>query len=1494
MTTATWLTTAGTNDWTVAANWSLEPPGSADAAVFSSTTLSYTVTLSASASVGSLLGEALNATLAVVAGTLALGEGGSWGGAFDLAGGELAVSAGTLGLSGPVTLDGAVAGGGELELYDASGSLDAASLTVATLDLSSETLALTAGGTFAGALDEFSSTLELGGATLDLAGQSTIEGSVTASGGALSVTGTAYLTDLYLYGAVALLDSGVIVQDGYVETGYGSADAATIAIASGATYDMLSGDAYGYYSAPNLAFVDAGLLEKAGGDSESSIEGDLAVTPGGTLAVDRGTLYLEYGTSTIAGLVSGPGVLTIGYGATVALAANAVLDVGSLALTSGKLTLGGDASYAGGFLLDGTLDTGGNTLTLSGDGTLEGTVTGGGAVVLTGSADVGQLAFSGSGFELIDEGTVFQTGSLTGSVTGSGGDTISVAAGATWDVLGDFQDEAYNYTSDSYALTFQNAGQLEKIDTNSVSYFYGTFDNTGTLRIDRGTLDFQSGTATFGGTVAGAGELAIGYGETAALAADATLSVATLYVDGDLSIGADLTYGGAFQAVGGTIATGGDTLTLTGTADSLAGMLDGGGTLAVTGLAEDSGLTVGGTLTELLDQGTITQSTNNIQLGTAGGDSVTLAIASGATYALYNDVGIDASGTASIVNAGLLVKRGVNAGSTLEGALTNETGATLEIDRGYVALTYGDSTLDGTIDGAGQLYVAYAETATLSAGVDLTVGTLGIAQGADLVLGGDATYGGVFYGNGGATLNTQGHTLTLTGSTNSGAIYVTGGGVLAIDGTFDASGIEPAGTGSELLDQGDIVEVNYIQLGSSSADNTTLAIASGATYDLLADVNIGADGTATVSNAGLLEKTGANGQSVIYGAFTNAATATLAIDTGTVLLAGNDTLGGTVNGAGELALANGGTYTIAAGAAIDPGVVYLEDGASLVLAGDQTFSGDFFADYSSVLDLNGNTLTLAGTATERGYLVGPGTLAVTGTTDASNIALTGTGAVLLDEGLITDLGGSTRLGNTGSDDTTLSIAAGGTYDILGNNNLGANGTAVIDNAGLLEKTDSRGQSNIYPGLTNTGTLLVASGTLDLVGASQLGGSIAGAGELILSSGLMTLAPGASINVGTLVLLGGDTFQLAGNLDYAGRLFADGGSTISLHGDDLTLDNPAGNSVNGVVLGPGTLNVAGTLDDANMTVTGGAVVRVAGVLTQSSNVQLGTGTADAATLDVIAGGTYDIITDNQIGASGTAAIDNAGLFEKTGNIGQSNIYAPIFNTGTIAAGLGLLALQSSLENDALVTADATLFVAGAVTAGSGQSGTFAIGEGGTVEFAGAVAAAETVAFGAGGGDLELQHPGSFAGTITGFGSADTIDLLGTAANTFTLNGDNLALFDVVNGNTTTIATLAVTGISDASSIDLAIDPAGNGTAITFGRAGTVFATPTASTTNNSWTASSGSWTTCGRLERGAARLAGQRVPAADRHRHLRHHRHRQLFADRRQPVAERDRRQSDGR
>ena len=335
-----------------------------------------------------------------------------------------------------------------------------------------------------------------------------------------------------------------------------------------------------------------------------------------------------------------------------------------------------------------------------------------------------------------------------------------------------------------------------------------------------------------------------------------------------------------------------------------------------------------------------------------------------------------------------------------------------------------------------------------------------------------------------------------------------------------------------------------------------------------------------------------------------------------------------------------------------------------MLAGDQTLVGTLYADYNSVIDLNGHTLTLAGTATEHGYLTGPGTLAVTGTMDATAIALTGTGAELLDEGLITDLTGSTRLGNVAGDNTTLAIAAGGTYDIIGNSNIGANGTAVIDNAGLLEKTDSRGQTYVYPGLTSTGTLLVASGTLDLLGASQLGGRITGAGELMLSSGAMTLAAGASVDVGTL---GGTTRARAnstcaaarrastrwrrarccrsprwrsttaapaccstGNASYGGRLIL-GSAGITMGGFTLTLSG-TNDSLRYYNINDGVIDVTGTADhrqrdDPSERDAAGQQADHAGRLSSSSAAPR----TDNATIVIDTGATYDLLNDTYINA-----------------------------------------------------------------------------------------------------------------------------------------------------------------------------------------------------------------------------------------------------------------------
>ena len=83
---------------------------------------------------------------------------------------------------------------------------------------------------------------------------------------------------------------------------------------------------------------------------------------------------------------------------------------------------------------------------------------------------------------------------------------------------------------------------------------------------------------------------------------------------------------------------------------------------------------------------------------------------------------------------------------------------------------------------------------------------------------------------------------------------------------------------------------------------------------------------------------------------------------------------------------------------------------------------------------------------------------VQGTADANGLLVAG-GAAVVDLGAMTQ-DGMVNLGTGGADTATLTIAHGGTYDLLGDVSINAFGNAAIGNAGLFDSEDG-----MKPGIT---------------------------------------------------------------------------------------------------------------------------------------------------------------------------------------------------------------------------------------------------------------------------------------------------------------------------------------------------------------------------------------------------------------------------------------------
>ena len=129
-----------------------------------------------------------------------------------------------------------------------------------------------------------------------------------------------------------------------------------------------------------------------------------------------------------------------------------------------------------------------------------------------------------------------------------------------------------------------------------------------------------------------------------------------------------------------------------------------------------------------------------------------------------------------------------------------------------------------------------------------------------------------------------------------------------------------------------------------------------------------------------------------------------------------------------------------------------------------------------------------------------------------------------------------RLGISAGNAATLKIASTGTWNILDDSGIerGLSTSSSISNSGLLEKTEGTGTSAIAPKVTNNGTVLVSSGTLDLEGAVTGTGTdtIKGASILEFDSKVSSKTTVGSQNIG---FTGGGTLDLTNPTGFYGEI-----------------------------------------------------------------------------------------------------------------------------------------------------------------------------------------------------------------------------------------------------------------------------------------------------------------------------------------------------------------------
>jgi fibronectin-binding autotransporter adhesin len=757
---------------------------------------------------------------------------------------------------------------------------------------------------------------------------------------------------------------------------------------------------------------------------------------------------------------------------------------------------------------------------------------------------------------------------------------------------------------------------------------------------------------------------------------------------------------------------------------------------------------------QLLGNATIGGTANVTLAGTMtnNGGSRTLTVANtGVTtiQSLYLSEGVSTR-TFTLSGGGDVIIGQINAGSSTQGnVVVNGAGLSLTLTG---ANPYGGHTT--IVDG--NVYVANIGslgTTNISATLGLqgntavvnpalyTLGNVSLTRSfavlSNTAVGSSATFGGAttdsssFMGNitFSPSINLSavtGGTVTFTNLTAVGTtagIAKLGGGTVILAGTNSYSGTTSIQSGTlrlgsaTALGAGSQLQVNASGTLDLNGNNTTLVTLTdgpdGGGYLL----NGGSAATLTIAN-GLFSGTIAGGSNVNV-------TKTTA---GTLILTGNNTYSGVTSIlGGTLQIGNGGSTGAIVGNVANFGdllfnrtgtLVYnglvsgtgdlgVTGGLTLVLSGDQTYTGVTTIDVGSTLQLGngGASGSLLSTT-----IVNAGTLRFNRSDSFQyNAILTGAGGFeQIGTGTITFVGAQQYTGPTtigvGS---TLQLGNGGATGSLVSQTIVNNGTLAVNRSDNFTFT-----SNV---VGSGGFAHVGTGTITFTGNQQYTGptTIGSAATLQLGDGgTGGSVAGAIVNTGTLAVNRSDSVTLAGNISGNGNLLQNGSGTLVLGGNSSFTGN--------ISINAGTLQVNGNLGAANLATNGNALQfnpsgtqTVAATIVGGGSIEkLGPGTTELNHSNLFTGvttigaGTLSIHEN----LTGNVYVNGGGLQVNSGSV-VSGLYVQTGGSSSVESG-GALTNAITVNGGALaIRSGGTASSTPGITIGSG--GSLNVNYGGTI-------------------------------------------------------------------------------------------------------------------------------------------------------------------------------------
>jgi hypothetical protein len=492
--------------------------------------------------------------------------------------------------------------------------------------------------------------------------------------------------------------------------------------------------------------------------------------------------------------------------------------------------------------------------------------------------------------------------------------------------------------------------------------------------------------------------------------------------------------------------------------------------------------------------------------------------------------------------------------------------------------------------------------------------------------------------------------------------------------------------------------------------------------------------------------------------------------------------GGTLINSETIAGGNGGGGQDGADAGGAGGAgVYLADGGTLTNSGTITGGAGVGSGAAGGAGGAGVYLATGGTLTNSTTIAGGDGGDGSGSADGGSAGGDGgAGVSLADGGTLTNKG--TIDGGHGDDGASGGAGSGGT------GGAGGAGLALLD-GGTLANSDiitggagggGGGGSSGAGGAGGAGVYLASSGTLtnngtitggagSSAGSSPHGGGAGGAG----GAGVSLASNGTLTNLGT-VAGGAVSFGSGGGGGAGGAGVALMTGTLTNFG---TISGAAGGAggTGGTGGGDGGHGAGG----AGVAFTGGGTLLNAGAILGADGadaVYFGTGAARLI-LDPGASFNGNVVADAAFTdvlelASATTSGTLSGVGTRYTGFTQTTIDAgaswTMTGTDTFGAGSDVTNYGSLSLDGATVTVDALVNDGGIIldpstmtVASLTGSGSVTIDAGSTLVVQGTVSSGETIVFAGGGGDLHIDAPGGFAGTITGFAVTDGIDLAGVA-------------------------------------------------------------------------------------------------------------------------------------